>query len=294
MNGMRHIVCATDLSPASRLAVERACLLASLRKCGLTVAHVVNQGALGELRRLLGARAPETEPRVLDQFRTELDSLVDACTTRTGVVADRRLAVGRVVDEVLLLAEQLDAGLIVVGCRGSGDLRSLLPGTIASRMVRKASRPVLVVRKPAPAAYRRPMVAVDFSDAAQQAVRAAREVAPAARILLCHAFEVPFENHLRLADVAEDAIQRYRSEARSEATQQLAAFASRTGLAEESFDITALCGQPSRAVVDRAKEGDVDLVAVGKRGLGAVERLLLGSVAQHVLAESDIDVLVSG
>jgi len=58
--------------------------------------------------------------------------------------------------------------------------------------------------------------------------------------------------------------------------------------------VAALHGQPSRVIVERAQEGDVDLVVIGKHGRGAVEKRLLGSVAQNVLAESSGDVLIAG
>ena len=39
-------------------------------------------------------------------------------------------------------------------------------------------------------------------------------------------------------------------------------------------------------------EQDCDLIVIGKRGLGLLEELLLGSVTKHVLAQSSADVLV--
>jgi nucleotide-binding universal stress UspA family protein len=294
MNRLRHVLCATDLSASSRLAVERSCRIAAQAGCALTVLHVVSQGAVGQLRHRLGAQAAETEPRLVEQLRAELHQLVDECSTTAGVVADRQLTVGPVVDEILSPADRLDASLLVVGSRGAGFLRSLLPGATASKLVRKATRPVLVVRAPAAADYRRPLVAVDFSDAALEALQVARQVAPASELLLVHAFEVPFESRLHFAGVDDQAIRRYRGEARREALDRLAAFATRAGLAPGSIGVAALHGQPSRVIVERAQEGDIDLVVIGKRGRGAVEKLLLGSVAQNVLAESTGDVLIAG
>jgi nucleotide-binding universal stress UspA family protein len=294
VNTLRRVLCATDLSVASRLAVERACRIAAQRGSALSILHVVDQGAIGHLRQRLGAQAAQTERRLVEQLRVELHEFVEACTSAAGVAADSRLSVGPVVDEILAQAVQLDAGLVVVGSRGAGLLRSLLPGATAGKLVRKAARPVLVVRTPATAAYRRLLVAVDFSDAALAALQAARQLAPAAELVLVNAFEVPFESRLRLAGLDEQAIRRYHGEARREALEQLAAFATRAGLEAGSVGVAALHGQPSRVIVERAAEGDIDLVVIGRHGRGVVEKLLLGSVAQNVLAEASRDVLIAG
>ena len=44
------------------------------------------------------------------------------------------------------LAEDLDAGLIVMGSHGRGDLTALLLGSVAHKVVHLANRPVLIVR----------------------------------------------------------------------------------------------------------------------------------------------------
>lgn len=51
-------------------------------------------------------------------------------------------------------------------------------------------------------------------------------------------------------------------------------------------------GDPAAAICRRAGELDADLIAVGSRGLGRVERLLLGSVSAVVGAQAPCSVLI--
>ncbi len=47
--------------------------------------------------------------------------------------------------EIVALAEELGAGLIVVGKRNRGRIRRALAGSVSYRVVRHAHRPVLVM-----------------------------------------------------------------------------------------------------------------------------------------------------
>lgn len=60
---------------------------------------------------------------------------------------------------------------------------------------------------------------------------------------------------------------------------------------EGSFSII-LGSNPSRALVDVAKNESFDLIVVGSRGLGSVTSFLLGSTSKTVVSNAHCDVLV--
>jgi nucleotide-binding universal stress UspA family protein len=64
-----------------------------------------------------------------------------------GTVAGTHLRMGQVALEIVALAEELGAGLIVMGCRGLGGVRRALMGSVSDSVVRHAHCPVLVVRQ---------------------------------------------------------------------------------------------------------------------------------------------------
>jgi nucleotide-binding universal stress UspA family protein len=63
---------------------------------------------------------------------------------------------------------------------------------------------------------------------------------------------------------------------------------------EVGVDVTFLVweGEPGPAVLEAAEAEDVDVIVVGRRALGAVGRLFLGSVSQHVVQHARRPVLV--
>ena len=88
-------------------------------------------------------------------------------------------------------------------------------------------------------------------------------------------------------------IDRYRRQARADATQRVHALAAASGLKPGDWEPCIVEGEASQRIVEHEQEKDCDLVVLGKHGQSATEDLLLGSVSKHVLAEGSTDVLVS-
>ena len=57
-------------------------------------------------------------------------------------------------------------------------------------------------------------------------------------------------------------------------------------------DILTLPGSPGKTIVSYAEESGVGLIALGTHGRSGLKRLAFGSVAEHVLKESGLPVLV--
>jgi nucleotide-binding universal stress UspA family protein len=83
-----------------------------------------------------------------------LDAQVKRIEAEGGNVTQAHLRLGRpdegiitVAEEIVSLAEEIGAGLIVIGSRGLGGIRRALMGSVSDSVVRHAHCPVMVVRK---------------------------------------------------------------------------------------------------------------------------------------------------
>lgn len=65
------------------------------------------------------------------------------------------------------------------------------------------------------------------------------------------------------------------------------------GLAEGCVDTRTATGHVAEEILLAAQEGKFDLIAMGSRGLGPVEEVVLGSVTYRVLHTAHIPVLVA-
>ncbi len=79
--------------------------------------------------------------------RRVLDTEAHKVREARGAVTQAHLRMGKVATEIVDLAEELGAGLVVLGSRGLGGIRRALMGSVSDSVVRHAHCPVLVVRK---------------------------------------------------------------------------------------------------------------------------------------------------
>ncbi len=90
----------------------------------------------------------ERNETIFEQAKHDARELVDWRTKETevrgGKVNEAHLAFGRPDAESVKLGEDLEAGLVVVGSRGSGEVRRALLGGVSNSMVGHAHGPVLV------------------------------------------------------------------------------------------------------------------------------------------------------
>jgi nucleotide-binding universal stress UspA family protein len=76
----------------------------------------------------------------------EEEVLIQRVRSAGGTVARSHLMMGEVEREIVHLAEDLGAGLIVMGSRGRRGMRRALMGSVSDSVVRHAHCPVMVVR----------------------------------------------------------------------------------------------------------------------------------------------------
>ncbi len=140
---MERIVVGVDGSEESLHAVTFAARLARETGAGVTVVYVRHVPAGYSGRPLVGPAELERYYRTVERRVTR--RVVRALTPLT-VPWDLEVGLGDVAREVRRVARERGADLIVVGTRRQGPFARLLAGSVSSRVVHHADRPVLVVR----------------------------------------------------------------------------------------------------------------------------------------------------
>lgn len=292
MKPSKYVVAATDFSECAGYATQRAALLAQQMEATLTLLHVVNRSFLAGLQDLFGVPGQAEQALTEDATRRlgeQAQSLAGKPGVTPALTLHSKVALGNVHNE--LLASCSAAELLVLGAQGDSPVRDLLIGSTAERLLRYATCPVLVVRRPVSGPYRRVLVPADFSPASAAAFDLVERFASGAAVTVVHAFDVLYEGKLRFAGVSEDAIREHRQRAHREALARLAAFDAK-GNATRLPPIVER-QHPVRLILDAEESRNADLIVIGRQGQSQVEEFLLGSVARRVLADARCDVLVA-
>jgi nucleotide-binding universal stress UspA family protein len=142
----RRILCAVDLGPGSGHTVATASALADRSRASLTLLHAIE--GLPEPGRHPYLAVPEVgalQEKLEATAREQLQRLVPR-DLRDRVEVEERVAVGRAHRQVLRLAAEQPADLIVLGAYVHGAIEHLLFGSTSEHVVRAAGCPVLVTR----------------------------------------------------------------------------------------------------------------------------------------------------
>jgi len=140
------ILLAIDGSGESELATRRAVDLADTAGSELHVVYI------GQLPNFL-----MNDPDIMGFYRELYDDIEQESLeilwrltwevkAAGGDVAGSHLGMGVVDLEIVVLAKELQADLIVMGCRGHRGIRRAIEGSISDAVIRHAPCPVLVVR----------------------------------------------------------------------------------------------------------------------------------------------------
>ncbi len=141
------ILLATDGSREAALAARTAADIAGKTGSELHVVLVgLSAAYVGMGPPEIADIPPPRQEELNEEARRLLDAQVKQIEVDGSTVTQAHLRVGRPDEQIVALAEEIGAGLIVMGSRGLGGIRRALMGSVSDTVVRHAHCPVLVVR----------------------------------------------------------------------------------------------------------------------------------------------------
>jgi nucleotide-binding universal stress UspA family protein len=150
---------------------------------------------------------------------------------------------------------------------------------------------------PVPSAlFRRIVCGIDFSDCSMHALNYAISLAQEAdaSLTVVHAIElppdVPREVHENMI-AGPRSLHEYIAYAEEDARARLQEAVPESVRAYCAVEAVVPTGKPYREILRVADERKADLLVIGVHGRGAVDRLLFGSTAQHLVRQASCPVL---
>ena len=296
-----HILCPVDFSDFSRHAFDRAVAVARGYEASIAVLHVLP--------------APSTVPVI--PFGPEgpgpfglhpADRDVMAAEVRRFLAIDHDLDIK--IDyhvaqaaaphkEILTQADRVNADLIVVGTHGRSGFSRLMLGSVAEKVLRASAVPVLTVPPHVPDAlsigrspFDRILLATDFSAGSEPALAYAASLAltAAARLTIVNVVEPLPVGGNPMVGTSFDVCG-YQAAMERDAKGRLHTVAMEaSGLGCNTGEVL-VTGKPYVEILRVAAEEKSDVIVLGVQGRNALDRLVFGATAEHVVRRATCPVL---
>ena len=267
-------------------AIKQAIWLAGKASAELTFFAAVELSS-SEIQ-TLGDDPAEIERRMAALGQSVLGGLVDRAA-KAGVTARSQLAAGEGWIEITHEVVRGGHDLVIVGTRGLGAIDRMLFGSTAMKLLQNCPCPVWVTRpdaRPAPANL---LVASDFSEVSDLALRLALRLAPlaGASVHLLHVFNSPFaqlaDAGLIEARLEETQHAREVKHARERLAEQLKRVSGGQSPASVQMEIIEGVGSVDAYVLEFIKAHDIDLLVMGTLARGGIPGVFIGNTAERLV-----------
>jgi nucleotide-binding universal stress UspA family protein len=277
---VKTILVAVDPTSASQSAFLQALRLAVSMKARLVAVSVTPQYE-GNMNRWKISDLNEQMSATFKNCLQEAEKTAASC--RQSVQTVHR--VGDPAEEIITVAEEEGAGLLIMGSPKRSYVERVLLGQIAAKIVGLSPCDVLMVPENAEVNFGRILVGIDGSPHSMEAGQRALDLALSygGEVHALAVLDVPVDRSLLYGVLAEAQHKNFS------ALETLAGQGGKLGLKV----VTELGdGSPYVTIVKYGEEKKMDLIVLGSFGRTALTRLLLGSVVERVAALSRIPTLV--
>jgi nucleotide-binding universal stress UspA family protein len=248
---------------------------------------------------LLGrSTALKTQLRKAEEERAlELLAKLSKMLATRGLKVETMIRRGSPADEIIKTCQSIGADLALVGLKGASNAPEFLLGGVAHKVIKYAPCSVLVAKKESEA-INKVLVPLDgskYSDEVMQFLL--RMPLPhhteillitvvqsfAAALVKAYTLDLERDRQIiaELQKAEEDVAERLMTKAKGQ-------------VRKGGYKVSAIVarGDPSQEILREAVERNVDLIAMGAKGLTGVRNFLLGSVAHRVTRYAKPSVLV--
>ncbi len=277
---VKTILVAIDPSSASKAAFRQALRVSASMRAKL-IAISVTPRYEGNMNRWKINDADQQMGMPFKQSLEEAAGLAASLGQSVRIVH----RVGDPVEEIVAVAEEVGAGLLVIGYPARSCVERVFLGLTAAKVIGLSPCDVLMIPESGEIGFSRILVGIDGSGYSMEAGQRALDLALSygGKVHGITVLDVPIERGLRYGVLGEARHKNFT------ALQLLAGQGEKLGVPV----ITELQeGSPYANIVSYSEEHNIDLIVLGSYGGTALTRLLMGSVVERVAALSRRPILV--
>jgi len=290
-----NILCATDLSDLSGIAISSGVALAREFNAKLYICHVVDLSTTAAYGDIIFAPL-ELQNKSIGYTHEQLEFIMQ----KQNIDWTPLVTAGHPSDEISKFVAMHQIDLVVAATHGRSGLKRVFLGSVTERLMRTLACPLLIVRSSegldiqkngAAITFKKILVGCDFSSFSDLAFRYGLSLAQdfESELHLIHVIETP---------IYKDILKTSTSSGNAPETamyEQLNAKLSQK-IPDESANwcqpkTSLLAGRPYEEIIKYARLNSIDLIILGVRGRNLIEVLLTGSTTDRIVRQGPCPVL---
>ena len=290
----RRILCPVDFSDASRHAFDHATAIAGWYGSHVTGLHVLQHPFMFEPPILFAERGGLKDLAVnREMVWLRLNEWM-TLAAKAGVAWDARVDEGVPAECILQYGRFLPADLVVIGTHGRSGFEHLVLGSVAEKVLRHATCPVLTVPPRASTAsmlpFKRILCPVDFSAPSMDALRVALSLAEEAdaELTVLNVVDWPDDDSF-LVETFDSPEMRRQLQQRIE--QRIDTLIPDDARVWSRPAAQVAIGKAYQEIVGAANDMPADLIVIGVHGRNALDLTLFGSTTNQVARRAPCPVL---
>jgi nucleotide-binding universal stress UspA family protein len=275
-NEKKLIIVPIDFGDQSLIALKQSFNLASLTNSELLLVNVIDDDTLKSFSDIL-SKDQNFERQLISDTSKKLKELGEQVLNDTGIKVNTEVKVGKVYEEIVHLASETKASLIVMGTQGPIGLKKRFLGSNASRVVRAAECPVITIKgKNHRPGCKNILLPLDLTKETKEKVNEAIELAKL------------FKSVIHIVTIVESNDE-FIMNRLTRQMEQVKIFVENEGIActTEFADGSDVAGE----VIKTAQRVDADLIMVMTQKEVGWVNLFLAPAAQDIINLSEIPVL---
>ena len=272
-----HILVPVDFSEQSLLTIKQSYNLARYHNSDITLLYVIDGDFLHKLTHLFKGDT-ENENRLRVDTTERLQRIADGTKTESGLNVNILVTSGKIYDEIVRVANEIDAVMIIMGTNGGTDsIKKKFIGSNAIRVINEAKCPVISIRgKQHREGCKRIVLPLDLSLESRDKVNKAIEVAKyfSSEINIISLYDSGDEFLISKLKLQMQNVQQFIIDDGVNATSEL-----------------VLSKDVSESVIAFANKMDADLIIIISQADKEIKEWFLGTEAQDIINNSEIPVL---
>lgn len=292
---LERILCATDFSDVSGTVIPYGIEMAKKLDAKLYVCHVIDLPAISVYGESVFDPLSHQQ-YFIDFARKEMDNRLSG----EDVDWEPLISIGQTTDEIARLVAEKAIDMVVTATHGRSGLKRFFLGSVTERLMRILPCPLLVLRAEGMAEgeefrgrfpFRNILVAYDFSKDSEEAFRTSLSIAQEfeSNLHIVHVVEpTAYKDFLKFPGETGEPLP---GDIHDTLKENLLALVPTEAFNWCEIQAEILVGKPYAELVSYAGEKGIDLIALGVRGHGKVEELLVGSTTDRVIRRAPCPVL---